>query len=82
MGWLRTVFLAWKENLCRKFQYKGPIIRFLDRDASHIKPQVFSYTGSQVILIIQLVADSSHISQPLDLCAFRIFKSLYQTKTK
>jgi hypothetical protein len=35
---------------------------------------VVSYAGSEKILIIRLVPHSSHLSQPLDLCVFGLFK--------
>jgi hypothetical protein len=46
--------------------------------ASHITPRVVAYVSSQRIILIRLVAHSSHISQSLDLCVFSRFKILYK----
>jgi hypothetical protein len=82
IDWLKTVFIPWNDNLRQKQQYAGPIILLLDGHASHITARVLAYAGSQRILIIRLVAHSSHISQLLDLCVFGLFKILYKKEKK
>jgi prepilin-type processing-associated H-X9-DG protein len=78
IDWLRTVFIPWNENLCRKFQYEGPIVLFLDGHATHVTDRVLAYACSERILIIRLVAHSSHLGQPLDLCVLAIRQILYK----
>jgi hypothetical protein len=53
---------------------------FLDGHASHVTLWVLEYADSQRILIIQLMAHSSHISQPPKLCALGMFKFLDKKK--
>jgi hypothetical protein len=62
--------------------YDGPILLLVDGHASHITPRVLAYAASQRIIVIKLVAHSSHVSQPLDLCVFGIFKMLYKRESK
>jgi hypothetical protein len=82
IDWLRTVFLPWNNKLPRKCQYQGPIILFPDGHASHVTIWVLAYAGSQRILIIQLVADLSHIFQSLDFWVLGIFKLPYTKENK
>jgi hypothetical protein len=61
---------------------EGPIILLIEAHRSHIIPRVIAYTGSQRIILIELVADSSFVDQPLDLWLSGLFKNLYQTEPK
>jgi hypothetical protein len=65
-----------------KAQYDGPIALLIDGNASHITPRVGAYAGSQRIILVRLVTHSPHISRPLDLCAFSLFKGLYKKEQK
>jgi hypothetical protein len=60
----------------------GPIVLLIDGHASHITPRVVAHAGSRRIILIRVVAHSSHISQPLDLCVFSLFKILYNKEQK
>jgi hypothetical protein len=67
IDWLTMAFVPWNENRRRTFRYKGHIVFFLDGHATSIIDSVFTYAGSIRLLIIRLVAHSSHLSPPLDL---------------
>jgi hypothetical protein len=74
IDWLQTRFIPRIGNLRTKLNYSGPIILLIDGHASHITPRIVAFTGSAQIVLIRLVAHSSHIGQPLDLCVFGLFE--------
>jgi hypothetical protein len=78
INWSQTQFVPRIANLRTKLNYSGPVILLIDGHASHITPRVVAFSGSAQIVLIRLVAHSSHISQPLDLCVFGLFKMLDQ----
>jgi hypothetical protein len=82
IDWLERQFIPKNDELRRKIKYDGPIILLVDGHASHITSRVLPDAASQRIIVITLVAHSSHVSQPLDLCIFGIFKMLYQRESK
>jgi hypothetical protein len=82
VDWLKTVFLQWIETPRQRMQYQGLVILLLDGHATHVTPRVLASSGSQRIIIIQLVAHSWHLTPPRDLCVFRIFKVLYTKENK
>jgi hypothetical protein len=63
-------------------QYQGQVMLLLDGQATQVTPRILAYAGSQRIIIIQLVAHSSQLTQPPDLCVSRIFKVLYEKENK
>jgi hypothetical protein len=75
--WIETVFLKRINYLRSKMSYTGKAVLIVNGHASHVTPRVVAYAASQDITIVRLVAHSSHISQPLDLCLFGIFKLTY-----
>jgi hypothetical protein len=79
---LKTVFLPWIEARRQRMQYQGPAILLLDGHATQVIPRVLAYSSSLRIIIIQLVAHSSHLTQPLDLCVCGFFNVLCKGKTK
>jgi hypothetical protein len=81
IDWLQTQFIQKNYQLCQKANYDGPIILPLDGYPSHVTLRVLAYVGRQKI-IIQLVPHSSHITQPLDLCVFSLFKMFYKREQK
>jgi hypothetical protein len=82
IDWLKTMFLPRIEDLRAKAKYAGPVILLLDGHSTHLTDHVVGYAGSERILIIRLVPHSSHLSQPLDLCVFGLFKILYKKEAK
>jgi hypothetical protein len=78
IDWLQTQFIPKNDQFHIKAHYDGPIVLLIGGHASRITPRIVAYAGSQPIILIGLVAHSSHISQPLDLCAFSLFKILYE----
>jgi hypothetical protein len=48
----------------------------------HVTLRVITDAGSQGLPLIQLVPHSLHIAQPLDLCVFSLFKTIYYKKNK
>jgi hypothetical protein len=80
VDWLKTVFLPQIETRRQRMEHQGPAILLLDGQAAHVIPRVLAYAGSQRIIIIQLVAHSSHLTRPLELSVFGIFKVLYKRK--
>jgi hypothetical protein len=63
-------------------QYQGLVILLLGGHTTHVTLRVLTYAGSQRIIVIQLLAHSSHLTQPLDLCVFGVFKVLHKTENK
>jgi hypothetical protein len=80
--WLKTIFLLRIENLRAKANYAGSIVLRLDGHSTHVTECVIAFARSERILIIRLVPYSSHLSQPLDLCTFGLFKILYVKEQK
>jgi hypothetical protein len=58
------------------------IVLLLDGHASPVTPRVRAVGGANGICIIGLVPHSFHVSQPLDLCVFGLFKSRYEKENK
>jgi hypothetical protein len=63
-------------------QCQRQVILLFDRHATHVTPRLLAYTGSQRIIIIQLVAHSSHLTELLDQYVFAIFKVLGKKENK
>jgi hypothetical protein len=82
IDWLQTQFIPKNDEFRRKICYDGPIILFVDGHTGHITSRVLAYAASQKIIVIKLVTHSSHVSQPLDLCVFNVFKMLYKREAK
>jgi hypothetical protein len=78
IDWIETVFLVRINYLRQKFAYEGSAILLVDGHSTHISPRVISFCAANSIILVWLVSHSSHISQPLDLCVFGIFKILYK----
>jgi hypothetical protein len=76
--WLQTQFIPENGSLCIKSQSDGLIVLSADGHASHITPRVVTYPGAQWIVLIRLVAQSSHINQLWDFCVFSMSKILYK----
>jgi hypothetical protein len=79
---LQTQFIPKNDEFRRKTDYDRPTLVPVDGHTSHITPRVPAYAASQKIIVIKLVAHSSHVSQPLDLCVFGVFKMLYKREAK
>jgi 4-hydroxybenzoate polyprenyltransferase len=82
IDWLQTQFIPKTDELRRIIDYGGPIILLVDSHTSYITPRVLAYAASQKIIVIKLVAHSSHVSQPLDLSVFGVFKMLCKREAK
>jgi hypothetical protein len=78
IDWLETIFLPRIAELRRKFAYDGPSILIIDGHATHGTPRVIAFCGARKVLLIKLVPHSSHLTQPLDLCVFGLFKIIYR----
>jgi hypothetical protein len=82
IDWLDTIFLPRISEVRRKFDYDGPSILFVDTHSTHVTPHVIVLCGARNVIIIGLVAYSSHLAQPLDLCVFGLFKIFYRKETQ
>ena len=82
IDWLETMFVPRMVYLRRKFDYQGPVLLVLDGHSTHVTPRVTAYAGSRQIIVLLLVPHSSHLTQPLDLCVFGLFKILYKKERK
>jgi hypothetical protein len=78
IDWLDTIFLPRISELRLKFDYDGPSILIVDRRSTHVTPRVIALCGARNVITIRLVAHSSHLAQPLDLCVFGLFKIFYR----
>jgi hypothetical protein len=76
--WLDTIFLPRISELRRKFDCDGPSILIVDGHSTHVTPCVITLCGARSVIMIRLIAHSSHLAQPLDLCVFRLFKIFYR----
>jgi hypothetical protein len=80
IDWLQNVFLPRVSHLRERINCQGKVVLILDGHATHVTPRVVADAGSQGVLLIRLVSHSSHVAQPLDLCAFGLFKTIYYKK--
>jgi hypothetical protein len=78
IDWIEMVFLVRTNYFRQKFAYEGPMILLVNGHSTHVTPQVIAFSGANRIILVWLVPHISHISQPLDLCLFGIFKILYK----
>jgi hypothetical protein len=78
IDWIENVFLTRINCLRSKMNYNGKVVLIVDGHASHVTPRVVAFAASQDIILIRLVAHSSHIAQPLDFCLFGMFKLTYK----
>jgi 4-hydroxybenzoate polyprenyltransferase len=77
VDWIDMVFLVRINYLRQKFASEGPVTLFVDGYSTHVTARVIAFCGANRIILVWLIPHSSHISQPLDLCVFGIFKILY-----
>jgi hypothetical protein len=82
IDWLDTIFLPPISEFRRKFDYNGPNILIIDGHSTHVTPRVIALCGPRNIILIRLVAHSSQLAQPLDLCGFGLFKISLAKKDK
>ena len=70
-----TFFRKFHEYLVDNGKIDGkPHVILLDGHASHLTLEVIRFAMDNNLVIFQLPSHSSHITQPLDVCAFGIFK--------
>jgi hypothetical protein len=81
VGRIEMVFLVRINYFRQKFAYEGPVILLVDGHSTHVTPRVIAFCAAKRIILIRLVSHSSHISQPLNLCVFEIFKILDQKRS-
>jgi hypothetical protein len=74
IDWLDTIFLPRISELRWKFHYDGPSILIIDGYSTHVTLRVIALCGAWNVIMIRLVAHSSHLEQPLDLGVFGLFK--------
>jgi hypothetical protein len=65
-------------ELRRKFDYDGSNILIVNGHPTHVTPRVIALCGVRNVIMIRLVAHSSHLAQPLNLCVFGLFKIFYR----
>jgi hypothetical protein len=82
IDWLQTILLPWVETRRQRMHDDGSVELLLDGHAPHVAPRVIAYAGSEKIIIVQLVAYSSHLTRPLDVFVFRIFRIFYKKEGK
>jgi hypothetical protein len=75
---LGAIFLPCISELRRKFDYDGPSILIVDGHSTHVTPRVIALCGARNVIMIRLIAHSSQLAQPLDLCVFGLFKIFYR----
>jgi hypothetical protein len=78
IDWFDTIFLPRISELRRKFDYDGQGNLIADGHSRHVTPRVIALCGARNVIMIRLVAHSSHLAQPLDLCVFGLFKIFYR----
>jgi hypothetical protein len=61
---------------------KGQFSLLLDSHSTHVTGRVAAFAASERILIIRLVLHSSHLSLPLDVYTFGLFKIVYLKEHK
>jgi hypothetical protein len=75
---LDILFLPRISELRREFDYDGPNILIVDGYSTHLTPRVTALCRARNVIMIKLVAHSSHSVQPLELCVFGLFKIFYR----
>jgi hypothetical protein len=74
--WIEIVLVVRINYLRQKLADEGPVILLVDGHSTQVIPRVIVFGGTNRIFLMRLAPHSSHISQPLDLCLFWIFKIL------
>jgi hypothetical protein len=82
IDWLQTQFSPKCDQLYIKTHQDELVVLLVDEHASNRALRVLPSAASRQIILIRLVAHSSHISQPLDLSVFSILKILYKRDKK
>jgi hypothetical protein len=76
--WLDTIFLPCISELRRKFDFDEPSILIADGHSTRVTRRVIALCGARNVIMIRVVAHSSHLAQPLNLCVFGLFKIFYR----
>ena len=79
LSWFTSCMLPFLNNLRTKYNYSGPAILILDGFSGHKMDLFKSLAANNKIILIQLPAHSSHLTQPLDLLIFGAMKTYYKT---
>lgn len=69
--YITNIFFPW----LTKSNVKLPVILFLDGHSSHMTLALSEFCSKNQIILISLVANATHILQPLDVAFFRPFKN-------
>ncbi|XP_026724784.1 uncharacterized protein LOC113505893 isoform X2 [Trichoplusia ni] len=70
--WFESIILPWAKNKT------GTKVLIGDNLASHINPKIVSYCEGNNIRFVFLPPNSSHLTQPLDVCYFGPLKKLWR----
>lgn len=71
------VFYKWLVEFCKVLEKDVWSILFLDGHVSHISLAAVEYAEAHKLLVFQLPSHSSHLLQPLDLCALGMVKRAF-----
>jgi hypothetical protein len=82
IDWLQNVFLPRVSHIRERTKCQGKMVLILDDRATHVTLRVIASAGSQRLSLIRLVPHSSHVAQPLDLCVFGLFETIYYKERK
>jgi hypothetical protein len=82
IDWLETIF-------CRAFlssggnsTYDGPSILVADGHSTDVAPHMIALYGARNVILIRLVAHSSHLAEPPNLCLCGFFKFFIAKKDR
>ena len=74
------IFYEWIKFFCQQVPDRSrKQMIFFDGHRSHVTEEVIQYAREQNIELFQFVSHTSHISQPLDVAVFHVFKSSYES---
>lgn len=69
-----NIFLPW----CIKNGIKFPVILFVDGHSSHLTIELSNFCLENLIELVSLYANSTHILQPMDVAVFKALKAAYK----
>lgn len=83
-GWQNSdSFMRLVETLVREVRKRGtqfPIVLFVDGHKSHVSEEVALYCRANDVILYALLANSTHLLQPLDVGIFGALKKLWYSK--
>jgi hypothetical protein len=82
IDWLEKIFSPSISEFQTKFTYDDSNLLVLDGNSTYVRARLIPLCASRKITLIRLVPHSWHLTRPLDLCVFGLFKILYKKEKR